>query len=337
MPEDHLGQETSLSAELTETGVKAAAKSRTVASIDRLIGNIADVGSAWIEGVNARRRAKNEGERKFIEAAARYGLERMRSDDAFANRAFENHYRKVVQQQINKDAVVAEALEDLRQNPPTDEEASSGPETVSEEFLNRFEGYAEGATTDQLRQRWGRILASEIRKPGTFSPKVLRTTDELDAETASLFESLMRYRTGDILIECLMPKLTLNQRLQLVSAGLMVDPGFTGHRQFFGQGVYGSEDAWATSFGSLLVTFPKSAEIPQDKNKLIGRLEEGPTYDVLILTDVGEALSAILPSYEEALGLEYALKLRDAMGPVTVRLWSKVSTGEHVSIPFPES
>ncbi len=185
MPEDHLSNEVHLSAELTETGVKAAAKSRALSSFDRLVGSFADVGSAYFEGVSGRLRARAEGERQLIEAVAKYGVERIGADHEFAHRALENHFKKIAQQQINKDAVVSVALDDLRDQPPSDEAANTGPNELDEEFLSRFEMYAEGASTEQLRERWGRILAGEIRKPGTFGPRVLRITDELDSVTAS--------------------------------------------------------------------------------------------------------------------------------------------------------
>ncbi|ULJ72956.1 DUF2806 domain-containing protein [Rhizobium gallicum] len=171
MSEDHLSGETSLSVEFTENGIKAAAKSRAIAAVERLVGNVADLGNAWIEGVTTRQRAKNEGERQLIEAAARYGIERMGQDQDFAERAFGNHFRKVASQQLNKDAVVAEALNDLRSQPPSNVESTSGPNEISDEFMSRFEGYAEGATTEQLRERWGRILAGEIQETGYFQPE----------------------------------------------------------------------------------------------------------------------------------------------------------------------
>jgi hypothetical protein len=57
--------------------------------------------------------------------------------------------------------------------------------------MNRFERFAEDASTDELRQRWGRVLSAEIRKPGTFSPKVLRIVDEIDQSTAAIFERVL--------------------------------------------------------------------------------------------------------------------------------------------------
>ncbi|NEH72283.1 DUF2806 domain-containing protein [Rhizobium leguminosarum] len=335
MAEDHLSNETSVSAELTETGVKAAAKSRAVAAIDRLAGNIADVGNAWLEGFTTRRRAKSEGERQLIEATARYGMERMQVDEAFATRAFENHFKKIAGQQVNKDAVVVEAIEDLRRTPPTDEEAEAGPAAVSEEFISRFEKFAEGASSEELRERWGRILAGEIRKPGTFSPKVLRATDELEAEAATLFESLMPYRAREILMLSLMPALTFQQKLLLISAGLIVDPGMAGHRNTFGQINVDGEEHWATSFGKSMISFPATTTVVSKNKDLIRMDKQTPSFSVYILTDVGKALSSIIPTDDRLVAVEYAKKLISEAPEIPLVFWSEVEPGRYGRVPNP--
>jgi hypothetical protein len=329
MAEDHLNTETSVSAEITETGVKAAAKSRTVAAIDRLVGNVADWGNVLLEGGLSRRRAHIEGERALIEAAAKYGVERMGLDDEFAKRAFENHFKKIAQAQINKDAVVGAAVEDLRQNVPSDEQAASGPELVSEEFMGRFEGYAETATTEQLRERWGRILAGEIRKPGTFSSKVLRTTDELDGETARIFETLMRYQVGDVLIKPLMnPDLDFNTTLKLVGAGLLVDPGFGGQSRLFGSAATtAGKKLWISPFGSVALAIPQDTAIDYGSNEILSNNDGTPSIPVYILTDVGTALSSILPANEPRVAAEYADKLRGILPEGALQMYASSPDG----------
>lgn len=295
MSEDHLSNETSLSAAITDTGVTAAAKSRTVAAIDRLVGNIADLPSAWLEGINVRKRAKTEGERQLIEAAAQYGIARMGQDNEFAERAYGNHFRKVASQQLNKDAVVAEALNDLRSQ-PVDIQSSgdNGPDALSEEFMDRFERYAEGATTEQLRERWGRILAGEIRRPGTFTLKTLRTTDELDSSTARLFEDLMVYRSADMLIKPLMgSEIPFHNLLKLVGSGLVVDPGSTGHlwQAFDGNNGRG-EEFWLFPVGEIHIGFKKDTTVEYD-DRIIQRNDK-PSIPIYILTDAGAALASII-------------------------------------------
>jgi Protein of unknown function (DUF2806) len=80
---------------------------------------------------------------------------------------------------------MVEAIEHLRHDGISASDAETGPSELSEEFMTRFETYAEGASTEDLRQRWGRILAREVKKPGTFSLKALRVIDELELQPRS--------------------------------------------------------------------------------------------------------------------------------------------------------
>ncbi len=300
MADDHLGNETSISAELTETGVKASAKSRAVSSLDRLLGGAVDIGSAWLEGIAQRRRARDEGERQIIAAAVQYGLDQMKTDDEFAKRAFEGHFKKVARQQLNKDAVVAEAIEDLRQNPPSDEEAATGPATVAEEFMDSFERYAEAASTEELRQRWGRVLSAEIRRPGTFGAKVLRATDELDGKTAKLFERLCTFKVRESAIsKALVGDLSFPDRMALISAGLIADPGISGHIAMLSDATLNDGSSiWLLDLGAFAIGYRKTCSINYSVEGPLVFHEGRAGIPAYILTDVGLALSSILSRNE---------------------------------------
>jgi hypothetical protein len=62
------------------------------------------------------------------------------------------------------------------------------PKTPEDDWLNVFERYAENASSEKLRDLWGRVLAKEIRKPKSFSLRTMRFVSELDVETAAIFE-----------------------------------------------------------------------------------------------------------------------------------------------------
>lgn len=333
MNEDHLSNEVSISGELTDSGVKASAKSRAVSAFDRLVGSAVDTGSAWLEGVAERRRAKNAGEKALIEAAARYGINKMEGEAEFAHRAFENHFKKVAGQQLNKDAVAAEAIEDLRASPPSDQLASAGPNTLGEDFMSRFESYAETASSDEMRARWGRVLAGEIRRPGTFTRKVMRATDELDAEIASFYEGLMRYRVGDALVKALVPEFPYQTLLRLVASGLINDPGM-GQNKRFVEGSVGGQPVLMSQFGQLTMTIPKEPALVDDGNTIAAN-HGFPGFPVYILTDVGFALSSILPSFEEEVGKEFASKLKAGPGrEADIAMWRLNQNGMHDRVPF---
>ena len=75
-----------------------------------------------------------------------------------------------IQAIANKRHVAMLAVEHLA-SPSLDTEA--GPESDAEEvdldWLNYFGGYAEKASSKKVRDLWARVLAGEIRHPGSFS------------------------------------------------------------------------------------------------------------------------------------------------------------------------
>ncbi|AZV00285.1 DUF2806 domain-containing protein [Paracoccus kondratievae] len=304
MSDDHLSNEVSVSGEMTDTGVKAGAKSRAVASIDRLVGAAVDIGSAYLEGFAARKRAKTDGEVSLIEAAADYGVQKIGASPELAQRAFNRHFRKVLAQQENIEAVVEEAKVDLIEGRQDYEDIEGA---MSEEFFHRFEEYSASANTQELRHRWGRVLAAEIRRPGTFSQKVLRVVDELDRDTAELFERICHFRVGPALYKPLMEQLKFKETSALVSAGLLVDPGVGGqHTVFSAIRQQDGDDLMIGGTDSLLFGFAKkdlAEDVPRDQLAMNKDQIGVPAY---VLTDAGQAISTILPERSEDLVIEYA-------------------------------
>lgn len=294
------GDEVSVSVDLTPTGVNAKANSRFLSALDKLGGNVVEFGNAWLEAPTARKRAKTRGEVQLIEAVAKYGIDQLSNDKAFAERALANHFRKIGARQANKDAVLAEALEDLRNDPPSDESANSGPENLSEQFITRLEGYAETASTDDLRQRWGRVLASEVRAPGTFSPKVLRAIDEMDFATAELFERVCAFRIAQVIPKSLSGELSFEEAVRLKSAELIVEPGMGQLRRFAESTSGDGKVFWMTGFENYGLGFQKSEVIAPTFNRKgpLTSSEGAPAIPVYVLTEVGQAISGILPYNE---------------------------------------
>jgi Protein of unknown function (DUF2806) len=296
--DDPLDKEISVGAEITESGVKANARSRTLAAIDRLCGNLVDRLNIPIERSNAHARAVMLGEQRLIEAVAQYGIERLSHDPDFARRAAEQHFKRVFKAQENTDAVVREAIDHLATDPPSDFEAHSGRTDIDSSFLDSFERYAAGASTEELRLKWARVLSSEIRKPGTFSTKVLRIVDELEARTAQEFERLAASRLDDVLPKALVGDLNFQEVGMLTTAGLVHDPGLTGHIRLFADVQNdGGDRVRFVQFGTRGISLRSDATIATVAD-VIQTSDKGLALPVYVLTDVGKAVATILPDKE---------------------------------------
>jgi hypothetical protein len=306
MIDDHLDREVSIGVELTESGVKAKAKSRFVSAVDRLFGNFSELANVPMERRISRERSLIEGEKKVIGALVEYGVNRIKTDPEFAQRVAEKHFQSTFNRQMNKDDVVKCAIEDLRNEPISHSDAEKGPDTLDAQFLNRLERYAEDASTDELRQRWGRVLSAEIRKPGTFSAKVLRVIDELDSDTALLFEKLC----GSLFATSCLPRslvgdLSLDQQIKLTSAGLLAEPGLGQIRSFMRTTSNKGDEIWLLNLGRFGLAFPVDAKLsidvfnmPDASTPLMLDDEKSPSIPIYILTAEGSAIATILPDMQ---------------------------------------
>ena len=329
MAQDHLDRETSVSVQLTESGVKAGAKSRFIAAVDRFGGNLVELANAPLERRVSRQRVVGVGEQKIAEAAIDQAVARLGVDEAYAERIFTNLFSKAVRAQDNKDATLRYALEDMRHS--TSEPESGGPSEPAPEFMDRMEIYAEGASTEELREKWGRVLSSEIQKPGTFSPKALRVVDELDSATARAFEELCVHRLADVLPRCLTGEVPFSTLTQHSTADLLLDPGIGHIRQFRAMKDGQGHDLWLVSFGFAALAFardgsPITSDPSNLKNAIVNSGGE-PAVPVYILTDVGRAIASIFPDGQSAAFASFLTAVRALMPSREIREFEIAPTG----------
>jgi hypothetical protein len=135
--------------------------------------------------------------------------------------------------QVNIDAIVEQARLAL-------------PETVSStevepDWSARFFKEAQDVSNEEMQLLWGKLLANEVARPGSFSQRTLRVVADLSPAEAELFEQLCSFRFVGLVARepflfCndeneFLRKQGLNwSSLQrLVSAGLIHHHGLTGY------------------------------------------------------------------------------------------------------------
>lgn len=127
---------------------------------------------------------KTIAEQKVLETLVPDIAKKIAGDPELMERAVIGVMGEAYRKQENKEAVVEECLKDIEDK---QEDVSSDPAALDEDWLNIFSSHAEKASTERTRQLWGRILSGEVRKPGKFSIKTLRLLSEIDKETAEIF------------------------------------------------------------------------------------------------------------------------------------------------------
>lgn len=204
-------------------------------ALSRLVGSVADIpveySKSFVQGIRDKREARTEVSKALAKAVSSH----VSADDALVERAAQSFLAKGLRAQSNKEGVARKAIEHLTDDPSV---SDAKPATPDDDWLNVFERYAEDASSEKLRDVWGRVLAKEIRKPKTFSLRTLRFVSELDAETAQVFEKI----SGRIVNGEYIPKPTrlegqkFLELLQLEDAGLLTGVNGDISQMFKGEG-----------------------------------------------------------------------------------------------------
>jgi hypothetical protein len=331
MGDDHLDKETAVSVRITETGLQAAAKSRFIAAADRLLGNIFEKRNATAEAEASAIRTKAATRNKIIEAMGDMTIEKLKTDPEFFERALESDLNVTFRRFENKEAVVQLAAQDLRYNPPTDERSAPDEPKLSDAFTDRLGRYAEDATDEQAREKWAKVLAAEVRTPGTFSAKTMRIIDEIDPDVARLFERLCRNRVENGIIKCLSGELTFADRAALVSADLLIEPGIFGQRlKFESTADSQGKRLWLAPLGTSAVVLPQEAKANgrDENNPPITISKDEASIPVYVLTDVGLKLSSIIPHNQKDVIDKYLDLLSKYVAPHPVDEYQSVGSGE---------
>ena len=92
-----------------------------------------------------------------------------------------------VKKQQNMDAVVANAAEELL----TKEKVSETP--VDEDWSTRFRNIAKDVSSEEMQFIWGKVLACEVEKPGSFSLRTLETIRNLSKTEAATFQRIIPF------------------------------------------------------------------------------------------------------------------------------------------------
>jgi hypothetical protein len=291
---DVLSREVAIAAKLEENGIALRAKSRAVAALDRLVGSLFDMPAAFFEGVSSKRRLRDEITERLKSAQARLAEQQVKQmpelGTILINDVLEDRARK----QANAAGIAVEAIETMKALPPP-EAAAAGTsaqdhdEEIDEDWMNQFVRYAEDASSERLQQVWGRVLAGEIRKPGSFSRHTLRFIAELDKETAENCELLARHVVGKWLLKS---DRWNEGKLFLVSVdlqrlGIIEGVGIGGPQQNFTVDVNGNAAIAGKAWGLLVRGTPGT--------KL--------SFPVFMLTRMGQEVMSLLNVADEAASL----------------------------------
>ena len=177
-------------------------------AFDRLCSALIDVPVGALERRSSEKRAESEGRIKIREEITAQIVQQVKIDPEYALKAGHKFAEKIIREQINLDkisGIAADELKSIESDTPTsqntnephqeqsadsiNQEPNGGEEKIiNDDWLNNFEAEARQKSTEEMQLRFGRILAGEIRQPGSYSIKAVKLLGEIDQNTAILFK-----------------------------------------------------------------------------------------------------------------------------------------------------
>lgn len=260
----------------------AAATGITIAgrkAITRLVTGVSDLAMLPIDSILQTQKDKREARSIVSRALADAVAKSVATDPELVERAAIAQLGEAARKQNAREKVAEAAIEELVQTAKPEEGPSgSDANEVDEDWMNVFVSHAEKASSERLQQMWGRVLAGQINKPGSFSAATLRTISELSAEEARNFEIIAKGSIGSVAPNG--DNLKLPYLLDLESFGLV-----TGITQ-------GMEINWQPSIK------PRAVIYGDEYSVFVGGTSPGGI-DIIRLTPVGRQCARLISGWNE--------------------------------------
>ncbi len=189
---------TDLAAALDATGLPATVKGKVQKAIFRLIAG--GMGLEYWDKIRDNLDAIDGRTRVNMILAEHVGRQAL-ADPEIVERAKARFLGDLAQKQENVEAVARLANEAAGASPDGDNPSADEAPEPSQDWMNTFIREAEGASSDDLRERLAGVLAGEARKPGTFSRSTVRFIAEAEKSTLQAFEQALEHRSGDAVIK----------------------------------------------------------------------------------------------------------------------------------------
>lgn len=154
-------------------------------SIGRLITGLVDVPVAHLEAKVQKIRSEANGLSLVTKSASEAVAKEFGKDKHLIDRSISHFGSKLLREQINRESIVDKAANELKNDPPIEDSKKE----IDEDWLEMFSRVAETKSNEDIQLFLAKILAGEIRKPGTFGPRTIQTLSLLDQSTAKVFQS----------------------------------------------------------------------------------------------------------------------------------------------------
>lgn len=205
----------------------------TLKAIGRLVCTAAEVPSAYLESRADQFKDRAANRQKISTALAKHVIAKIPENPKLAERALDYFAGDIIRKKVNAEEVVRCAVEELTnttiiQGARHEKELSA--DSLDDDWLNSFARYAENANSDDLRHHFGKILAGEIRRAGSYSLFSIDMLSKLGKSEAEIITSIAPYTAGGIILMTNTCKklLTVRHQALLSALNILATPSVAG-------------------------------------------------------------------------------------------------------------
>ena len=183
---------TDLVADTAIPGIPAPVRRNLIKALGQLCSAAIDYPVAYLTGKADERRAETAARIKLISTSAVQIAQQMQTDPEYARVAVQKFGHRVLREQVNLDLISQRAASEIQGNGDSiDQSTPEDPgDAINDDWLNAFEVEARQKSTEDMQVLFGKILAGEIRKPGSYSTRAIRILGSLDQSIANHFAKL---------------------------------------------------------------------------------------------------------------------------------------------------
>lgn len=216
-------QESGLPAWINHVSLPSVIAGPAGRAISRLIGAAAEIPAAYLEGqaklVSSSFQAKADLHRSMSAAAA----EKYTQDPEIIERFGRRWLSDEIIRQSNRESISKKAITQLEsESSGSENQINDKPqEDVDSDWLRRFGNHAQEVSQEEFQAIWAKMLAGEIRKPGSVSKAVLDTLAIVEADDIRLIENYANLRVNGNFIPLSQGEKRFDELIRLEELGLV--------------------------------------------------------------------------------------------------------------------
>ena len=183
---------TDLVADTAVPGIPAPIRRNFLKALGQLCSAAIDIPVAHLTGKADERRAETAARIKLINTSAEQIAQQMQTDPEYARVAVQKFGHRVLREQVNLDMISQKAATEIRNASDCNDqlELDESGNSISDDWLNAFETEARQKSTEEMQVFFGKVLAGEIREPGSYSTRTVKILASLDQNVANHFARL---------------------------------------------------------------------------------------------------------------------------------------------------